>query len=656
MTDTPAVPPHHPGQRIAKAMARAGLCSRRDAEAWILAGRVSVNGEVLTSPAVNVVDSDDIRIDGEPLQAHERTRLFLFHKPRGLVTTARDPEGRRTIFDALPADLPRVVAVGRLDINTEGLLLLTNDGGLARVLELPATGWLRRYRVRAHGAIDQAALDSLRDGVSIEGVHYAGIEARLERTQGSNVWMTMGLREGKNREIKRVLEHLGLSVNRLIRISFGPFELADLAEGEVVEARTRVLRDQLGPRLAREAGVDFDAPIVERAEPAPPPATETRRPSASAAKRPPRRAREEPAPRNEPRREPPRSAPPERKRKHVGALRAEIAAAAAGPRKRIERSATSDRHGRVVAVERVLPTREEERRRELARRKAEARRESRAPRAGKPFEARDRGEGGQRPLRRSAGRFGDAPGAERRGGETAPREDRAQRTPRADKSFEPRNRAEGGERPARRPGGRFGEERSAEVRGGDSPPREDRAPRTPRAGKPFEPRNWSEGGERSSRRPAARSGEGRSAEVGGGGPAPREHRAPRAGKPFAPRNRSEGGERPPRRPDARFGEGRSGDVRDGETASREHRAPRAGKPFAPRHRAEGDERPPRRSGGRFGAAPGASPRSGESAPREDKRPHKPRLNKPFAKRPFGGKGRGGPRDGRPGGARPPRRP
>jgi len=269
MTESPADQPHHPGQRIAKAMARAGLCSRREAEAWILAGRVSVNGEKLASPAINVVEGDDIRVDGEPLKAHERTRLFLFHKPRGLVTTARDPEGRPTIFGALPKDLPRVVAVGRLDINTEGLLLLTNDGGLARVLELPATGWLRRYRVRAHGAVDQAALDGLREGVTIEGVHYAGIDARLERTQGSNVWLTMGLREGKNREIKRVLEHLGLSVNRLIRISFGPFELADLAEGEVVETRTRVLRDQLGPRLAREAGVDFDAPLVERAEPEP---------------------------------------------------------------------------------------------------------------------------------------------------------------------------------------------------------------------------------------------------------------------------------------------------------------------------------------------------------------------------------------------------
>ena len=515
-------------------MARAGLCSRRDAEAWIVAGRVSVNGEQLVSPAFNVVDSDDIRVDGEPLKAHERTRLFLFHKPRGLVTTARDPEGRPTIFNALPDELPRVVAVGRLDINTEGLLLLTNDGGLARVLELPATGWLRRYRVRAHGAVDQAALDGLREGVTIDGVHYAGIEARLERTQGSNVWLTMGLREGKNREIKRVLELLGLSVNRLIRISFGPFELADLAEGEVVEARTRVLRDQLGPRLAREAGADFDAPILDRAEPEPPPApaTETRRAPAPGTKRPPRRPREEAAPRKEPRREPPRSAAPERKRKHVDALRAESAAAAAGPRKRIERSATSDRKGRVVAVERMLPTREEERRRELARHKAEARREGRGPRGprpGKSFESRDRGAGGERPPRRPDARYGEGRGAERQGGEPASREDRAPRAPRADKPFQPRDRGES---------------------------------RGPRAAKPFEPRDRSEGGSRPPRRPDERFAAAPRAERRGGEPASREDRAPRKprlNKPFAkgpyggkghggPRDDRPGGQRPPRRP------------------------------------------------------------------------------------------------------------
>src|SRR3974390_282265 len=205
------------GERIAKVMARAGLASRRQAEAWIAAGRVSVNGKVISSPALNVPPSDRIAVDGQPLHARERTRLFRYHKPRGLVTTHADPEGRPTIFAALPKDLPRLISVGRLDINTEGLLLLTNDGGLARVLELPATGWLRRYRVRAHGEISQAQLDSLREGVTSDGVHYAGIDARLDRQQGSNVWLMIGLREGKNREVKRVLEHLGLFVNRLIR-------------------------------------------------------------------------------------------------------------------------------------------------------------------------------------------------------------------------------------------------------------------------------------------------------------------------------------------------------------------------------------------------------------------------------------------------------
>ncbi|MGD1016142.1 MAG: pseudouridine synthase, partial [Roseiarcus sp.] len=337
MSENPPTAPPNPtrqGQRIAKAMARAGLCSRRDAEGWILAGRVSVNGAVLASPAFNVSAADDIRVDGERLKEAERTRLFLFHKPRGLVTTARDPEGRPTIFDSLPEDLPRVVAVGRLDINSEGLILLTNDGGLARVLELPATAWLRRYRVRAHGAIDQARLDALREGVTIEGIHYAGIEARLEREQGSNVWLTMGLREGKNREIKRVLEQLGLSVNRLIRVSFGPFELGDLAEGEVAEVRTRVLRDQLGAKLAREAGVNFDAEIVDRAPPPPPALKRVERRSAGGRERPNRR---EPEPRGAARRSEPPPSQPERKRKHVSALRAKIAADAKGPRKRIER-------------------------------------------------------------------------------------------------------------------------------------------------------------------------------------------------------------------------------------------------------------------------------------------------------------------------------
>src|SRR6202167_4503029 len=231
------------GQRIAKVMARAGVCSRRDAEAWIAEGRVAVNGEVLKSPAFNVSETDDVRVDGKPLAAPERTRLFLFHKPRGLVTTARDPEGRQTVFAVLPPDLPRLVAIGRLDINTEGLLLLTNDGGLARVLELPSTGWLRRYRVRAHGIIEQAALDRLSEGVTIDGLDYLGVEAKLDREHGGNAWLSFAIREGKNREVRNVLGHLGLDVTRLIRVSFGPFQLAELKAGEVEEVRTRTLRE-----------------------------------------------------------------------------------------------------------------------------------------------------------------------------------------------------------------------------------------------------------------------------------------------------------------------------------------------------------------------------------------------------------------------------
>jgi len=254
-----------PGERIAKVMARAGLASRREAEAFIAAGRVTVNGVVITSPALNVTSDDSITVDGEPLPQRERTRLFLYHKPRGLVTTHSDPQGRPTIFAGLPKNLPRLMSVGRLDMNTEGLLLLTNDGGLARVLELPATGWLRRYRVRALGRVQQARLDELRHGISIDGIRYGSIEAELEREQGANLWLVFAMREGKNREVKNVLGHLGLAVNRLIRVSFGPFQLGDLAEGTVTEVRTRHLREQLGERVAALAGADFSGPIAAHA-------------------------------------------------------------------------------------------------------------------------------------------------------------------------------------------------------------------------------------------------------------------------------------------------------------------------------------------------------------------------------------------------------
>jgi 23S rRNA pseudouridine2605 synthase len=526
------------GSRIAKVMARAGLCSRRDAEAWIAAGRVSVNGKVLESPAYNVSDVDDVRVDGQRLGAPERTRLFLFHKPRGLVTTARDPEGRPTIFDALPPDLPRVVAIGRLDINTEGLLLLTNDGGLARVLELPATGWLRRYRVRVHGTVDQAKLDSLSGGISLDGVDYAAIEAKLDREQGSNAWITMGLREGKNREIKKVLEHLGLAVNRLIRISFGPFELGDLAEGEVAEVRTRVLRDQLGAKLAREAGVDFDAPLIERgAPPEEPPAAAPSREGRGQREGAPRarapdggRGRErqgKPFERAEAsRRAPPAPSTPELRRKHVSALRAEIAADgkdAAAPRKRIERSATHDRKGRTVAVERVLPTGEE-----LARRAADE-----SYRRGRSSERSSAGEPGQRSRR--AGSFDPRNKRDSEARERPPRTE-FKRGPRSD------------DRPAR--GSRDGPppKRRFDRAEGERPPRSEFSPRGERSeGRP--PRKESRDGAPRAGRDATRSAGERAprSEFKPRGPRSEDRPARTPSRDRPPRERRFEGERAPKR-------------------------------------------------------------------------------------------------------------
>jgi 23S rRNA pseudouridine2605 synthase len=255
----------HSGERIAKVMARAGMTSRRQAELWIAAGRVAVNGATIASPALNVTPADKITVDGQPLRQRERTRLFLYNKIRGLVTTNSDPQGRPTIFAALPKHLPRLISIGRLDLSTEGLLLLTNDGALARVLELPKTGWLRRYRVRALGRVTQDALDGLHRGVTVDGIRYGPVEATLDREQGANVWLTLGIREGKNREVRNVLEHLGLKVNRLIRIAFGPFQLGDLESGAVMEVPAAELRAQLGDSIVREAGVDFEGPVLDHA-------------------------------------------------------------------------------------------------------------------------------------------------------------------------------------------------------------------------------------------------------------------------------------------------------------------------------------------------------------------------------------------------------
>ena len=240
-------------ERIAKRLARAGLCSRRDAERWIAEGRVSVNGRVLATPAVTVGDDDRIAVDGKPIPEAERTRLWRYHKRAGLVTTHRDPQGRPTVFDRLPEDMPRVISVGRLDLNSEGLLLLTNDGALARRLELPAAGWVRRYRVRVHGEIDAARLAALEKGVTIDGVRYGSIKAALDRQQGSNAWLTVSLQEGKNREIRRVMEYLGWPVTRLIRVAYGPFQLGSLPEGAAEEVPGKVVKEQLGPAKPAKA-------------------------------------------------------------------------------------------------------------------------------------------------------------------------------------------------------------------------------------------------------------------------------------------------------------------------------------------------------------------------------------------------------------------
>jgi 23S rRNA pseudouridine2605 synthase len=649
------------GSRIAKVMARAGLCSRRDAEVWIAEGRVSVNGEVLTSPAFNVSETDDVRVDGQPLRAPERTRLFAFHKPRGLVTTAKDPEGRPTLFDALPPDLPRVVTIGRLDINTEGLILLTNDGGLARVLELPSTGWLRRYRVRAHGEVTQEQLDALRDGVTIDGVDYLGIEAKFERQQGSNVWLTMGLREGKNREIKRVLEHMGLSVNRLIRVSFGPFELGDLPEGELYEVRTKVLRDQLGPKLAKQAGANFDA-AIESAAPVP---------------EPPRGDR----PLRRPGADKPERDEATRKRKHVSVLREEAREDSAGPRKRITRATTADRKGREVKVERVSlaspPPPEPPKRARRA--PGEGFSRDHAPRRDGLGERRVAARSGEeRPRREHAARDEGARARDDR----APRRDerprraaaehhgRGERDPRRETPRPLRGEgrpsresgaARDGNRPARAPREGFGDR---------APRGEGRPARAPREG-------FSDRAPRGEGRPARapREGYGDRAPRGEGRPAraPREgfgDRAPRGeGRPArAPRegfgDRAPRGEgRPARAPREGFGD------RAPRGEGRPARAPREGfGERAPR----GEGRPARAPREGFGdrapreGRPARAPREGfgERAPRGEGRPARaprenfgeraPREGRPARSGPARGKTPGGGKPGPRGGGRPPR--
>lgn len=246
MTDKPTPAKTPAGDRIAKVLSRAGIASRREAERMIEAGRVSVNGTVIDSPALNVTPKDKILVDDTPVAEPEPPRIWLYHKPSGLVTTAKDEKGRETVFDKLPEDLPRVMSVGRLDLNSEGLLLLTNDGGVKRKLELPATGWTRKYRVRVKGKPTDDMLSPVRKGITIDGERFQPMSISLDRQQGANAWLTISLQEGKNREIRRAMEAIGLSVNRLLRVSYGPFQLGELKAGEVEEVKRRVVRDQLG--------------------------------------------------------------------------------------------------------------------------------------------------------------------------------------------------------------------------------------------------------------------------------------------------------------------------------------------------------------------------------------------------------------------------
>ncbi|WP_372622356.1 pseudouridine synthase [Falsiroseomonas sp.] len=272
MSDEDEAPEAPRGERIAKWLARAGVASRRDAEKLIAEGKVKLNGRKVEGPATFVAPGDRVSVDGKAVASPERTRLFRYHKPEGLVTTHRDPEGRPTVFEKLPAALPRVVSIGRLDITSEGLLLLTNDGELARRLELPSNGWLRRYRVRVFGTVDERALARLSRGITIEGVAYGPIEAGLDSRQGANAWLTVSLKEGKNREVRRVMAHLGLQVTRLIRVAYGPFQLGALPRGGVEEVHPRIMREQLGigerPQRRRAAA---EAPAEAPAEPPPEP-------------------------------------------------------------------------------------------------------------------------------------------------------------------------------------------------------------------------------------------------------------------------------------------------------------------------------------------------------------------------------------------------
>ncbi|MFG1281919.1 pseudouridine synthase [Xanthobacter autotrophicus] len=617
---TPAAPKE--AERIAKVVARAGLGSRREIEEWIEAGRVAVNGEVLTTPAVTVTAEDAITVDGAPLPERERTRLFIYHKPKGVVTTNRDPEGRTTLFEILPQGLPRLVSVGRLDLNSEGLLLLTNDGGLARVLELPETGWLRRYRVRANGEVNQAQLDSLLKGITVDGVEYGPIEAELDRVQGANAWITVSLREGKNREIRNVFGALGLQVNRLIRVSYGPFQLGDVPEGGIEEVRTRVLRDQIGNDLAAAAGADFTGLLVERElEEAPPrvalrPAGKRQAAAESGGtlKAPARRARQD-EDFDAPEQDVIRPAGPRTRRRMSDENAVE------------SRGSVADRKGRTVKVERVVAP------------KGDA--PERGGRTGARPGARkgDRDEAGARPFRRGPAegkeRFAER-GPSRPGFRDDARGPRRERDERED--FRRRPTREGEDRP-RRP----------RPESADGAPRRSRDERPQQGERPFRAR---------SERPEGRFGgeqEGRPARSGsrpyGDKPAGRARtagdRPAGAGRAYGERS-SEGagrayGDKPAGRPRPSGdrptgGAGRSYSERSSEGPGRAYGDKPRGRPSGDRPAGGGGRSYGERSSEGAGRAYGDKPTRG-----------RPTVDRPTGDRPAGGPGRA--YGDKPGGAR-----
>ncbi|MGV1761316.1 pseudouridine synthase [Rhizobium sp. A22-96] len=590
-------------ERISKVMARAGVASRRDIERMIMDGRVTLNGVLLDTPVVNVTLTDKIEVDGVPIRGIERTRLWLYHKPAGLVTTNADPEGRPTVFDNLPEELPRVMSIGRLDINTEGLLLLTNDGGLARVLELPTTGWLRRYRVRAHGEIDQDALDKLKEGIAVDGVLYGSIEATLDRTQGSNVWITMGLREGKNREIKNVMGALGLDVNRLIRISYGPFQLGDLPEGRVVEVRGRTLRDQLGPRLVDDAKANFDAPLYNTSAVAAEDEVDAKPQRATKEVRP-KRDRERPEDkreralsrldtkrddrRDEGRRDSGHKEDDRPKRPPLGARRNANVWMAPGARPLGEKATLKAAKNTKTAIRRGEPERPQ--------------------RSG--FDRPDEG------PRVRVNRVAEADGEWIRSSEEAPR------TGRGDDQGSDRKRSDRprGDRPF-----------------GDRPPRGDRSfGDKPRGDRPYgdKPRgSRPEGGDR----PRAKSFDGEARSERPRGERPFGDRPPRGDRPFGDKPR---GDRP-------YGDKPRGDRPYGE------RRPRAEGDERPRARAfDGEQRSERPRGDRpFGDRPPRGDRAFGDRPQGDRPAGDRPGGKPFGKKPGGGKSFGGKPGGKPGGSR-----